>query len=215
MHLAAFIPDGNLRGVFQFCFVILPQACGIQGAPLLMHSFLGRHPNQQRFRLPTGSGSSLPTESGSSPAWPSGSSPAWPPAGRQGVLGAASAVRALSVEHCLQQFLVYPSPATATGDFDVHCTCDQDSFTFHALQIGHSIATSVCNGVEAPLALLWLGGPPIASAANPARGTDGVRGSPGDPPVGNRPVEGGVVVIRARGSGGQVDAFPRHGKLTR
>ena len=72
VHLAAFIPDGNLRGVFQFCFVILPQACGIQGAPLLMHSFLGRHPNQQRFRLPTGSGSS--------PAWPSGSSPAWPPA---------------------------------------------------------------------------------------------------------------------------------------
>ena len=61
------------------------------------------------------------------------------------------------------------------------------------------------NGVEAPLALLWLGGPPIASAANPA--TDGVRGSPGDPPVGNRRVEGGVVVIRARGSGGQVDAL--------
>ena len=38
VHLAAFIPDGNLRGVFQFCFVILPQACGIQGAMLLLTS---------------------------------------------------------------------------------------------------------------------------------------------------------------------------------
>ena len=60
-----------------------------------------------------------------------------------------------------------------------------------------------CFGVPAPRALIILVGPlMICAAQNPA--PDVVQGSPFDPPLANRRVEGVVVVIfvRARGSGG-------------